>query len=393
MEHDIINLDDLLDTVQMKKRTEYLKKHNHSVWKGNDGYYHTYFDGPDGRQHKKKKNKNDLEDDIFQHYRDLEENPTFEEAYYQWIEQKLYYNEIQKSTYDKYNNDFIRFFKKNRPSFRKKKISAIDDLILEEFIKLSIKELNLTSKSYSSMRTLLIGTFKFAKRKRWTTLSISEFFGDIDISQRLFRKKIVCKEKEVFSEEEAEMISNYCRQNPTIRNLGILLTFQSGVRVGELCALKREDINFHNHTIHIQRTEIKYKNDDKKWITEVRNYPKSQAGDRYIILPEHALQTLNMIINLNPFSEYLFEENHARIKEHAFARRIIRICDLLKIPRRSMHKIRKTYGTTLINANVDDIFITEQMGHRDIKTTRQFYYFSNKSTKEKIEQIEKSITL
>ena len=172
-----------------------------------------------------------------------------------------------------------------------------------------------------------------------------------------------------------------------MRNLGILLTFETGMRVGELSALKREDINLNKHTIHIQRTEIKYKNEDGIWEIDVREYPKTDAGDRYIIISDECIKTIKKIISMNPFGEYLFQEGVHRIKEHAFARRIIRVCDILNIPHRSMHKIRKTYGTKLIDSNVDEKFITDQMGHSDIKTTRQYYYFCNKTDEEKLEQI------
>ena len=51
-----------------------------------------------------------------------------------------------------------------------------------------------------------------------------------------------------------------------------------------------------------------------------------------------------------------------------------------------MHKIRKTYGTILIDSGMDDKFIQEQMGHRDITTTRKYYYYNNKSMENKEKQ-------
>ena len=62
------------------------------------------------------------------------------------------------------------------------------------------------------------------------------------------------------------------------------------------------------------------------------------------------------------------------------------------LPHRTMHKIRKTYGTTLIDAKVDEGFIKEQMGHSDITTTKKLYYFSNKTEKNKTIQIENAIS-
>lgn len=101
--------------------------------------------------------------------------------------------------------------------------------------------------------------------------------------------------------------------------------------------------------------------------------------------------TLAQIQKLNPHGEYLFMNNGKRIRENTFNKRLSSICDILKIDHRSTHKIRKTYGTTLLDNNVDDSIVSEQMGHSDIATTRKLYYFCNKSEKTKIAQINNAI--
>ena len=86
-------------------------------------------------------------------------------------------------------------------------------------------------------------------------------------------------------------------------------------------------------------------------------------------------------------------QNHdKRIRGNTFNKRLSTICDKLDIPRRSMHKIRKTYATTLIDKKVSESFIQEQMGHSDITTTRKLYYFSNEFEEEKYKQIEEAIS-
>ena len=48
-----------------------------------------------------------------------------------------------------------------------------------------------------------------------------------------------------------------------------------------------------------------------------------------------------------------------------------------------MHKARATYGTTLYDAQVPKSIIISQMGHTDIRTTEQYYYYDNKNEAEK----------
>lgn len=57
-----------------------------------------------------------------------------------------------------------------------------------------------------------------------------------------------------------------------------------------------------------------------------------------------------------------------------------------------MHKVRKTYGTTLLDANVTESTVAEQMGHTNIETTRKYYYRSNKNDNTKFEQISKALS-
>ena len=68
-------------------------------------------------------------------------------------------------------------------------------------------------------------------------------------------------------------------------------------------------------------------------------------------------------------------------------RKLMRCCEKAGVQYKSNHKIRKTYGTMLIDGGVDDSIVAEQMGHTDISTTRKYYYFSNKSEEKKREQI------
>ncbi|MBP9997271.1 MAG: hypothetical protein KBT19_08435 [Lachnospiraceae bacterium] len=81
------------------------------------------------------------------------------------------------------------------------------------------------------------------------------------------------------------------RENPTVGNLGILLTFQTGIRMGELSALKAADLK--GNRLQIQRQEIKHKNLEtgKGTVHEIIDYTKTEAGLRSIILTLAAVET------------------------------------------------------------------------------------------------------
>lgn len=395
VQHDNIDIVGVRNDMEREMNNSYLEQHNHNVWRGNDGKWRTYIDdetNPRGYVLKVRTTQKAIEDLIIKHYKDKELDPFIDQVFHEWNNQRLSYGEISNQSYNRYMNDFKRFFPKNC-SLMKKKFSEINENDLEAFIKETIHEKNLTSKTYSGLRTIIIGTFKYGKSKHFTNLSITTFFGDLELSKRAFTKKVVDRESEIFNEDEINLVKKYLHKRGTIRDLGILLAFETGLRVGELSALKKEDIQKDKHCIHIQRTEINYKDYvTNERICEIQNFPKTDAGDRYLFVPDTALELLDEILSLNPNSEYLFSEKGKRIRSNAFNRRLTRACDDLHIKHRSMHKVRKTYATALIDAKVDESTITEQLGHTDIATTKRFYYRSNKNNNTKLMQINQALS-
>lgn len=187
------------------------------------------------------------------------------------------------------------------------------------------------------------------------------------------------------------MIIHYISDNPTIRNLAIMLCIQTGVRVGELASLKPEDINYQTKTIHIQRTEITYNDRNGKNVVTVSEYPKTDESDRYIIILDSCIDTVRRIRLLNPQGTYLFEEKGNRIRSNGLRRTLYRICDKVGIPRRGPHSIRRTYASVLLDNYTDESLVQNQMGHTDIATTRKYYQYCRRDEAEQRQQIKEAI--
>lgn len=385
----IIDLDDIQVQIDMYEKKKYLEMHTNSIWQGKNGYWYTTIPATEehGRKMVRKLNKEDLEEVIVDHYRGKIKNPTIRTIFEEWITEKKQWEEINQTTVDRYKGDFERFF--GDTSFPNLKIDIVTEDYLESLIKNNIVQKQLTSKGYSNMKTILIGIMKYAKRKKYTYFSVSAFFGDLQISKKAFRRPE--KKKQVFTEEEAEMVIEWLKEHPSVANYGILLVFQTGLREGELAALKYEDVD--GCILNVRRQEVRYKDENGVMINEVVPYAKTEAGERGVILTDNALETIKKIRRLNPFGEYMMMQDGKKIHKISFNDYLYKACDALGIERRSMHKIRKTYGTMLIDSGADDSTVMEQMGHSDITTTRKFYYFSNKSQAEKIEQVKRAIVL
>lgn len=388
IDNGIIDLTIVEAKVEQMQKQKYLEMHTQKIWQTTDGRWKTYLKSNDERRLVSSNSETELQDKIVKHYQSKVESPSFEDVFNEWHNERLKYKEISKGTYDKYVNDYKRFFGDSK--IKDHKIRCITEDELDLYIRAIIVDKELTQKAYSSLRTIVRGVFKYAKRKKYTDISISTFFQDLELSKRMFKRNVRDPKLQVFSESEIPQLIEWLDKHPRVSNYGVILALQTGIRTGELSALKFSDIE--GDVLHIQRQEIKYKGDkDREVIHEVVDYCKTEMGDRYIYLTESALNTIRKIKLLNPFNDYMMFENGERVLTNTFNDRLKLACNKLGIPVRTMHKLRKTYGTTLIDNDVDESLIMQQMGHKDISTTRKYYYYANKDSDTKRKQIQNAI--
>lgn len=280
----------------LNKRKELIEKHPYSIWKGKEGLWHTYLpDTEKKRIHKRSSTRQGIEDIVADYWKEQMENPTVKDIYEQWITGKLSREEISVATKNRYDRKFSECME----VFGRRKIKSVSEYEIEDFILNIIHEKNLTAKGYSNLRTLIYGIFKLAKKKKYI------------ISSQL-----------------------------DLINLGLLLAFKTGVRPGELAALQKEDLL--DRSVDVHRTEIHYQNEDGENVYEARDFPKTEAGIRTVLIPKQALWIVKEIKRQNPFGEYVFMKNGKRIRTYSFTWRLKSICQKLDIPVRSLNKIRKT---------------------------------------------------
>lgn len=375
IESGMIDLQHLQAEIDMKERKQYLNQHPYSIWQGkNDNKFYTYL--PDDKKKRilvKRNTEEAIQDIIVDYWKEQELNPTLQEVFDEWNDRRLELKKIAPSTHERNQQIFRRHY----TGVETKRICSVNEDWIMDFLEQQIAIHDLTSKAFSNLKGVTKGFFKMAKRKKLIDLSIEGALNDMDLSDRDFRKVIKEDYEEVFSEEETDKMMEYLQSNLDVKNLGILLIFVTGLRVGELVALKHEDFN--GNIIKIRRTEVRYADGHGKHEYCVKEFPKTEAGVRSAIIPADFTWLADRLKLLNPFGEYVFTDNGKRLTTNTIRRRLTRLCQKLNIYAKSPHKIRKTYGSILIDNNLDARLITDLMGHTNISTTEQHYHRNRKT--------------
>ncbi|WP_165964696.1 tyrosine-type recombinase/integrase [Periweissella cryptocerci] len=154
----------------------------------------------------------------------------------------------------------------------------------------------------------------------------------------------------------------------------------TGLRKGELLALRWQDIDFATKEVHVQRTVSRNK-DGKQIITS----PKTLMSDRYLALDNGTLDVLRTyyhlvqpasnaeLVIMNKFGEMLCMTTCDKWLHH-----IITKYDLTPI---SLHGFRHTFASIAFEAGLDVKQVQFQLGHTNINTTLEVYSHVTKKRK------------
>lgn len=385
IENGMIDLSYVQEQIEMRKREEILSNHKYKIWKGKDGKWRTYISKDNGNRRMIKRNSlESIELIIVEHIMKQIDNPTIEDVFNEWNDHRTELGKISRPTQERNKQIFKRHFSE----FGKRKIKSITEPEISDFIEKQISNHNLSAKAFSNFKGVTKGFLKRAKKRNLICINIDEIFADMDLTDTSFKKTIKEDNQEVFSDEEFTKAFDYLTSDLDTKNLGILLMFVSGVRVGELVALKHSD--FDGNSFKVRRTETRIAKDSGGYDYQIKEFPKSAAGVRTVVVPETYSWLLNKIKLCNPFEEYIFcDTNGNRMTTNCIRRRVQKMCKTLNIVPKSPHKIRKTYGSILLDNNIDRRFITSQMGHTDIATTENYYHRNRRSIDEKSEILNK----
>ena len=187
----------------------------------------------------------------------------------------------------------------------------------------------------------------------------------------------------VLTKREQNKITNYVLENINSRNIGLLISLYSGIRIGELCALRWEDVDFKKNCLTINKTiQRVYIKDKNKNISKVIiTTPKTKNANREIPINKDFLEILKKVKSDN--EHYILTCNERYIEPRTYRKYFNKILDELKIKHFNFHSLRHTFATNCISLGVDYKTVSELLGHANVNITLNLYVHPRYSQKKK----------
>ena len=241
------------------------------------------------------------------------------------------------------------------------------------------------SNSYvKSMMLVIKSALKYASDEEWCQ----------PLKSPIYKPPEEKNELTVLDHDEQKRLEHYIMSNISETTVGILLSLHAGLRIGEICALKWDDIDMSNRIIHIRHTVSRIRAFDDCESTSTKliiDSPKTKESKREIPISNFLLIILQKEKVLAK-SEYVVSNKESFVSPRTYEYRFHRILKQCNIDSINYHALRHTFATRCIESNCDVKTVSSILGHTNISTTLNVYVHPNMEHKRKcIDQMLESL--
>lgn len=174
--------------------------------------------------------------------------------------------------------------------------------------------------------------------------------------------------------------------------LGIIIALYAGLRIGEICALRWDDIDFVHGILKVCHTIMRisnYDSEDGNKTKIIIETPKTACSNRLIPLPQFLTDYLALYRKDD--QSYVITGKRKFMEPRNYYRKYKRIMKAYQLEGFTFHALRHTFATRCIENGFDIKSLSEILGHADVAITMQRYAHPSMNLKrhhmEKLEMV------
>ena len=263
-----------------------------------------------------------------------------------------------------------------KDSIGQSELQDIDNNILNDYILSKYK-------GYSETGTLGSSTLKITKTIINQALDYGyekKYFPDNKKITTNFKQDSISK-IETLTNYEANKVEQDIIDNKRFYSYGVLISMHTGLRIGELLALKWTDIDFKNKIMCVNTTSCDISCGKKMY--HIEDTPKSESSLREIPLTNETLSLLKGVKEYQKNnSKYVVSRSTGKqIKTRAYQDSFSRLLKRLNVRHYGFHSLRHTFATRCYKLGMDIKTLSELLGHSSPAITLQIYVHTDIDTK------------
>lgn len=357
----------------MSKRGENIYKRKDNRWEGRYLKGHSVAGKPlfgyvyAKSYHETKRKLTEAQNSFNTCQKNIKQSKIFSDYCDEWL--LLNRNHVKESTYAKYSNMIKKYI---NPLLGNRLPNTLNSAVIEQFSNhllssdLHGKKSALAPKTVKDILVLLQSILKYVKKQLGNQIS------DIEIIYPKDQKK----EIRVLTKSEQSRLIQYLITDMDDCKFGVLLALLTGMRIGELCALRWSDISLSEKTIQISRTMQRIQ--QTEWVDGNKTKilisdPKSETSKRIIPLTAYAAELCRNIKSHNSSAYVLTGKKNCFMEPRALQYRIVKYTKESGLKDIHFHTLRHTFATRCVEVGFEIKSLSEILGHSSVKVTLDRY--------------------
>lgn len=294
---------------------------------------------------------------------------------YNWLIEKKEY--IKESTYANYSNNIFNHI---IPKIGNYYLQDLNHKIIQDFLLNLFKngrkdgKGGLSEKTVKDITIIVKGSLKKAiNEEKIRHFELSFIYPRDNKDTKIY----------VLSKSEQNKLTNFVLNNLSNRNIGLLISLYSGLRIGELCALQWNDIDFKRNILSVNKTiQRVYIKDKETNISKVIiTSPKTKNANREIPINKEFSEVLKRVKTDD--NDFVITGNNKYLEPRTYRKYFNKVLKQAKINRFNFHSLRHTFATNCISLGVDYKTVSELLGHANVNITLNLYVHPRLSQKRK----------
>lgn len=187
----------------------------------------------------------------------------------------------------------------------------------------------------------------------------------------------------ILNSSELDKLESGLSSDSSLESLGIMLSLYTGLRIGEICALKWCDIDLENKVLHVRHTVARVKNTnptDSSKTCLIIDKPKTKSSLRDIPITTKIFSLLSSA-RAASVSEYVISDQSTFLSPRTYEYRFHKKLEEHNIKDINYHALRHTFATRCIEKGIDVKSLSEILGHSNVSITLNTYVHSSMELK------------
>ncbi|MGG5369466.1 tyrosine-type recombinase/integrase [Enterococcus sp. AZ196] len=276
---------------------------------------------------------------------------------YHWLSQNKKF--IKESTYSGYKYKIDKYIIPAIGHFEMNKLTIHD---LENMIEIW-QESGLSSSSIRVVFTILRSSFLFGVKKKYLNENICDHV-DLPSEKRNKVRSLTIPEQ--------KMLENEARKSIDGLGFAVIFSLRTGLRIGELAALKWEDIDMEGNYIYVSHTVQRIpKHNGTSKTKIIYSTTKTQTSIRKIPMSDDIKKWL--LKRNNTSTPYIFSNNETPCEPRLITYHFHKIRERAGLNNIHFHQLRHTFATRCLESSADIASVSSLLGHSSIKMTLDIY--------------------